>query len=73
MSHGYGGPNLYKIVKYEQPVTGFGQLIPLQFGIRSFFKKIQFGLRRVKLRYEMLITQLSTQVWTHNTRQKHLK
>ena len=44
MPYDYGGPKLNKMVKHEQPGTGFWPIIPLQFGIRHLWGKLQFGL-----------------------------
>ena len=42
MSHDYGGQEFHeKIVKHEQPGTGFW---PFQFGIRHLLRKLEFEL-----------------------------
>ena len=44
MSHDCGGPKVYKIVKHEQPGTGFWPIIAI-----TIRRKLQFGLIKVKL------------------------
>ena len=40
MSHDYGGPKFYRIVKHEQPGTGFWPMIPITIWHQTFVGRI---------------------------------
>ena len=50
MSHDYIGPKVYKIVKHEQPGSGFRPIIPITIWNQTFlqiFSKYSFRLRDI--------------------------
>ena len=48
MSHDYGGPNFIRSSNKNNLVVDVEPIIPLQFGIRDLWGKLQFGRTRIK-------------------------
>ena len=61
MSHDYGGAKFYKIIRHEQPGTGFQSIIPITIWHQTFVVKItKIGLTIIKWIHRTIPAKLNS-------------